>query len=278
MKLPHDDFGGLSRDLLRIAASRRDALRWFVGAAMVPLVGCGTSAANGADAAADAAPTDALGAGDSASGTCAVIPNETAGPYPGDGTNGPNALTATGVVRRDIRASFAGMTGTAEGVPLTVVLRLKNTNASCAPLAGLAVYLWHADRQGRYSLYSAGVTDQNYLRGVQVSEADGTVTFTTIVPGCYDGRFPHIHFEVFASAATATGGRGAIATSQLAIPAAVASAAYPTAGYEASVANFARTSLATDNVFSDGSSLQVPSAAGSVAAGFTLTLDVAIAR
>jgi protocatechuate 3,4-dioxygenase beta subunit len=279
MKNAHDEFGGLTRDLLLIEANRRDALRWFVGAAMIPIVGCGSNTATDAGTATEVATTTDTPTGtDAGSGTCGVIPPETAGPYPGDGTNGPNVLSATGVVRRDLRSSFAGMTGTAEGVPLTVVLRLKNTNGSCAALSGLAVYLWHADRQGRYSLYSAGVTDQNYLRGVQISEADGAVTFTTIVPGCYDGRFPHIHFEVFANAAMATQGRAAIATSQLALPVDLCNAAYAVAGYETSVTNFARTTLATDNVFRDGATLQLASASGSIAAGYTVTLDVGVAR
>lgn len=55
-----------------------------------------------------------------------------------------------------------------------------------------------------YSLYSSGITKQNFLRGVQVSDASGLVSFTTIFPGCYWGRWPHIHFEVYRSLALAT--------------------------------------------------------------------------
>src|SRR5258707_328357 len=86
---------------------------------------------------------------------CSVIPSETGGPYPGDGTNGPNVLTQSGIVRSDIRASF-GSAGTtiATGVPLTVTFQVVNTNASCAGLGGYAVYIWHCDAQGRYSMYS----------------------------------------------------------------------------------------------------------------------------
>ena len=57
--------------------------------------------------------------------------------------------------------------------------------------------MWHCDRLGRYSLYGAGVTNQNYLRGTQEADASGNVTFTSIFPGCYSGRWPHIHFEVY---------------------------------------------------------------------------------
>jgi protocatechuate 3,4-dioxygenase beta subunit len=41
------------------------------------------------------------------------------------------------------------------------------------------------------------VTTESYLRGVQVTDSNGQVTFTTIYPACYSGRWPHIHFEVF---------------------------------------------------------------------------------
>ena len=80
-------------------------------------------------------------------------------------------LTQSGVVRSDIRSSFGSMSGTASGVPLTITLKLVNTASSCASLEGLAVYLWHCTADGNYSLYSSGITNQNYLRGVQVSDA-----------------------------------------------------------------------------------------------------------
>jgi protocatechuate 3,4-dioxygenase beta subunit len=141
------------------------------------------------------------------------IPNETAGPYPGDGTNGPNVLVMSGVIRSDIRSSFGGMSGTAPGVPLTVILRLVSAS-TCQPLAGYAVYLWHCTRDGGYSLYTSGFTSQNYLRGIQDADASGQVTFQTIYPGCYSGRWPHIHFEVFPSLSTSNSAGNKVATSQ----------------------------------------------------------------
>ena len=79
--------------------------------------------------------------GSTASGTCSTIPEETGGPYPGDGTNGPNALTLSGIVRRDIRTSVGGATGTAGGIELTVKLTVIDA-AGCAPLEGYAgIYL-----------------------------------------------------------------------------------------------------------------------------------------
>src|SRR5207253_804792 len=143
---------------------------------------------------------------------CGKIPEETAGPFPGEGSNGPNVLNQTGVVRSDIRPSFAGLSGTADGTPLAIALTLVSA-ATCAPLAGYAVYIWHCDRLGRYSLYSAGATNQNYLRGVQAADANGKVAFTSIYPGCYAGRWPHIHFEVYRTLAAATSVTNKLATS-----------------------------------------------------------------
>ena len=184
-------------------------------------------------------------------------------------------LGASGVVRRDIRSSFAGLSGTADGVPLEIVLTIVSAS-TCAPLAGRAVYLWHCDRPGRYSLYSQGVTNQNYLRGVQEADANGRVTFTSIYPGCYAGRWPHIHFEVFPSLAAASNTANKTATSQIALPKSANDLVYAVAGYEASVRNAAQVTLASDNVFSDGSSLELATMSGSAAEGFTASLTVAV--
>lgn len=260
----HEDFGGLDRDLLLTGAvmRRRDLLRLFASAGALQLFGCAGS------------PTD-LGA-DPGDGSCSVIPTETAGPYPGDGSNGPNVLTQTGVVRSDIRSSFAGLSGTADGIPLDVTLTLVSTGNACAPLVGYAIYLWHCDRGGRYSLYSAGATDQNYLRGVQVTDANGQVTFQTIFPACYAGRWPHIHFEIYSSLALATSAGAKVKVSQLALPKATCDLVYATSGYEQSVTNLSQISLATDNVFSDGATHQIATMSGSVAAGYVATLEVGV--
>jgi protocatechuate 3,4-dioxygenase beta subunit len=211
-------------------------------------------------------------------GSCVVIPEETAGPYPGDGTNGPNVLTASGVVRSDITTSFAGLSGTAAGVPLKVKLTIIDS-ATCAPAKGYAVYLWHADQLGRYSLYSDGATNQNYLRGVQETDASGTVTFSTIFPGCYDGRWPHIHFEVYPSLAAAGDATKRIATSQLAMPMAQSELAYKAPGYTASPSNLAKVSLATDGVFGDDAAThELPSMTGSAANGFVSALSVTVSN
>jgi protocatechuate 3,4-dioxygenase beta subunit len=138
------------------------------------------------------------------------------------------------------------------------------------------VYLWHCDRQGRYSLYSSGVTNQNYLRGVQEGDSTGKVTFTSISPGCYAGRWPHIHFEVSRSLSAATSVANKVATSQIALPKAACDQVYATSGYSTSVTNLSQISLATDNVFSDGSALELATVSGSVSGGMTATLTVAV--
>lgn len=208
--------------------------------------------------------------------SCTVIPAETAGPYPGDGTNGPNVLTQSGVVRSDIRSSIGTAKGVATGVPLTIKLNVVDSKNSCKALAGAAVYLWHCDMNGLYSMYSQGVTAENYLRGVQATDANGTVTFTSIFPAAYSGRWPHIHFEIFPSLASATNGQNKLRVSQLALPDDVCKAVFATAGYSQSVTNHARTTLSSDNVFSDGVSLQTPTVTGNTTAGYVATLLVAV--
>jgi protocatechuate 3,4-dioxygenase beta subunit len=204
------------------------------------------------------------------------IPEETAGPFPGDGSNGVNVLTQSGIVRSDITGSIGPGSAVAAGVPLTIKLKVIDLSDDGKALAGAAVYLWHCDQEGRYSMYSDGVTGENYLRGIQKAGADGVVTFTSIYPAAYSGRWPHVHFEVYPSLEQATTSTTKLRTSQLALPEATNMAVYATAGYEASVANMSQTSLESDNVFSDGHSLQLAKVTGSVSGGYTANLTVPV--
>jgi protocatechuate 3,4-dioxygenase beta subunit len=211
---------------------------------------------------------------------CTLIPAETAGPYPGDGTNGPNALTQSGIVRSDIRSSF-GSSGSsaASGTLNTIRLRLVSTTSSaCGLVQGLAVYLWHCDATGGYSMYSSGVTGQNYLRGVQQTDANGEVVFTSIFPGCYSGRWPHIHFEIYAALADATTGTNALRVSQLALPQSSCSTVYAqSALYPGSASNLGQISLASDNVFGDDSAAyQLATVTGDNTNGYETTLEVGV--
>lgn len=284
----HDDYGGLHRDLHATAAAmnRRSLLRWAaragVGLGALPLIGCGGENLTAPTVQASTSTTTAMGTATSTSTdttvgitSCSRVPEETAGPYPGDGSNGPSVLGQSGVVRTDITSSFGGLVGTADGVALTLTMTLVSAT-TCEPLAGRAVYLWHCDRQGRYSLYTSGVTNQNFLRGVQATDADGRVTFTTIFPGCYTGRWPHFHFEVFPSTAAATSVSNKVATSQIALPKDVCDQVYALSTYPSSASNLSRISLASDNVFSDGVSLQLATVTGSVSGGFSASLSVAV--
>jgi protocatechuate 3,4-dioxygenase beta subunit len=293
---PHADLQ-LPFDLHRLAtqtAQRRRTLGWIAGAATWGLVGCGgeSSSDSGAvlvnDAAGTASTSTTVSTGTTGTtattgtSSCTLIPEETAGPYPGDGSNTSggalaNALALSGIVRKDIRASIGSASGVADGVPLSVQLRLVNANGRCARLAGYAIYLWHCDALGRYSMYSSGVTGENHLRGVQVTGSDGTAEFITVFPGCYAGRVPHIHFEVYRSSTTATSFANKLRTSQLALPPAACADVYNNVSlYSASVRNFAAISFASDNVFSDGVTTQLASVTGSRADGYVALLDVGI--
>ena len=249
-----------------------------ISAGLFTIVGCnpsGSSATGTPGATATAGASVAAGSSADAA-SCDIIPEETAGPFPGDGSNGPDVLSQTGVVRKDIRSSFGSSSGVAEGVPLSISLALQD-GVDCAPLAGAAVYVWHCDRAGDYSLYSQAAANENYLRGVQAAGDDGVVTFDSIFPACYQGRWPHIHFEVYPSLETANDEANKIATSQIALPKDVCDTVYATTGYEQSVQNLSRLSLQTDMVFADdGAVHQLGTMSGDVAKGYWVRLTVPV--
>jgi protocatechuate 3,4-dioxygenase beta subunit len=267
---------GLQADVATLVGRRRVLQLLGLAGVGAFIAACAPAAVSSATASAAASASSGTSAGTGEA--CApVIPEETAGPFPGDGTNGPDVLSQSGVVRSDITTSFGGSTGTAEGVPLTIRLLVQDEANACEPLAGAAVYLWHCDREGRYSLYSSGAEDQNYLRGVQAAGDDGIVTFTSIFPACYQGRWPHIHFEVYPSLEAAAAAGNRIATSQVALPEAISREVYAQPGYEQSVTNLHQVSLATDMVFADDAAEhQLGTISGSVADGLTVELAVPV--
>lgn len=294
----HDHDRGLDHDLRqieRIRLGRRNMLGWMAsagGAAIITACGGSGSSSTASTVTVSGTTTTTTTTTTAtptpsptpASTTCTVYATETNGPYPADGTNTSpgstsNVLTVSGITRTDIRSSFIGSTTVAAGVPVTFTITVVDANNSCAPLAGYAVYLWHADRDGRYSLYD--LPAETYLRGLQVTDANGQCTFTTIFPGCYAGRYPHIHFELFTTVGNATGGRFARLISQFALPAAACSTVYASTGYTTSATNFRSVSIANDNVFSDNSAAQITAMTmamtGSVSAGYAATATVAIA-
>jgi protocatechuate 3,4-dioxygenase beta subunit len=257
---------GLGFDVGTLLSRRRLLAVLGLGAASVGLAACGGRGS-----------TSSSASSSSAASSAGEIPDETAGPYPGDGSNGPDVLEQSGIVRSDIRASSGEYSGTAEGVPMTLEITVSDLANGGVPFEGAAVYVWHCTREGGYSLYSSGIEDQNYLRGVQVADADGLVRFTSVFPACYDGRWPHVHFEVYPDQAAITDSANAIATSQLALPQDACEAVYATTGYEASVATLSRVSLSGDNVFGDDDGAgQLATVTGDVTGGYTVRLAVGI--
>ena len=258
---------------------RRAVVRLFAGLTLLPFAGCSRSNAG------------VTGAGTLTSGTatsggpttksqrsCSEIPEETTGPFPANGSDGINALELDGIVRTDIRSSIGPGRAVAEGVGLTLTFELLDTSASCAPLPGYVVYVWHSDRDGHYSMYSPPIERESYLRGVQAADANGRVTFTTIFPAAYSQRWPHVHFEIYPSLEEATSFRNKLTTSQLALPKDVCEAVYATPGYEASRRNLSEISIEADPVFNDGVALQLPTITGNMTDGYVATLVVGIAR
>lgn len=249
---------------------RRRLLQLAGGFGLAALVGCSSNDDG------DAASTTSAGAG--TPGACEEIAEETAGPFPADGSNGPDVLTEQGVVRQDITSSFGSATGTADGIPLRILVTVTDAAVGCAAKEGMAVYVWQCDREARYSMYPDGAERANYLRGVQPTDDTGTAIFDSIFPGAYRGRWPHIHFEVHRDVDAATSGATPLATSQIALPADACEAAYATKGYEASKTTFAETPLEQDSVFGDdGAVHQLGTVTGRADEGFIVSLTVPVA-
>lgn len=288
-RLEHDDFGGLRRDVAGLVG-RRHALLLFGAAGLTGILASCSSSSNAnssssisaassstaATTAGETTTTAAATTGSTASGAGpsagAEIPDETGGPFPADGTNGPNMLTEAGIERADITTSMGEYSGTAEGVPATFQLTVVDAGTGAA-MPGAAIYMWHCTADGKYSTYE--LEDQNYLRGVLETDDAGRVAFESIFPGCYSGRWPHCHFEVYSTIGEATSGREAIKTSQLALAEADCIAVYTDSRYGNSQANLDRLSLDSDNVFRDGWTDQLATAAGDLN-GYTVSLLIRV--
>lgn len=244
--------------------TRRTALRRLGGltALGLPLLlpGCGggegesVSGASSGDAAGSGGSSGSTG-GSASSGSCVLIPEETDGPFPLYST-----LSNSAMYRADVTEGRAG-------VPLALALNVVDVNDACAPISNVDVYIWHCDRDGNYSGYS-GSQGETFMRGIQTTDADGKVAFTTIYPGWYSGRITHIHLQVYL-------GSTRRATTQLAFPLDVTSAVYGSSLYPKGQ-NTSVTSFARDGIFSDGESTQLFAMSGSVAAGYTGALQIGI--
>ncbi|GAA2785197.1 intradiol ring-cleavage dioxygenase [Crossiella cryophila] len=257
---------GLGFDLGTLLSRRRVLGLFGLGAAGLALSACTPSATGTAPASTSAA-----------AASLAEIPEETAGPFPGDGSNGPDVLAQSGIVRGDIRSSFGSASATATGVPLTLELSIVDLGNGGRPFQGAAVYVWQCDALGRYSMYSDGVREENYLRGVQIADAEGRVRFQSIYPACYPGRWPHIHFEVYPDRNSITEVANVLVTSQVALPKDASEAVYAQPGYEQSGPTFRQVSLERDSVFrDDGGVSQLAKVTGAVGTGYTAVLRVGV--
>jgi len=146
--------------------TRRQALQLFTAPFLLGLAGCAPG-----DSAADDTPI---------TGSCVVRPELTEGPFYVD----------TDLVRPDIRAGKAG-------VPLDLTFNVSRVvgGDTCEAIEGALVDVWHTDAGGVYSGVGRA-SGERFLRGIQPTDADGSASFTTIYPGWYRGRTPHIHFKV----------------------------------------------------------------------------------
>ena len=196
--------------------------------------------------------------------SCTVTSTETAGPYP---TKSPSSYVRSNIVDGQ------------SGVPLTVKITIANTNNSCAALSGALVDIWHCTAVGYYSEYvvnpgggytSVDYTSSHFLRGRQTTDSSGLVTFTSIFPGWYSGRAPHIHVHVYNSSGTS------LLITQIAFPSDICNTVYTTAtDYKAHGTQ--DTSNTSDTIFSDSLSNELATVTGSVSAGYTLTHTVYVA-
>jgi protocatechuate 3,4-dioxygenase beta subunit len=152
-----------------------------------------TDAPASATAATVAVPTMTPASGVATLPSCVVRPALTEGPY----------FVDEMLNRSDVR-SDPGTGAVSDGAKLLLAFRVSQiSGADCVPLAGAQVDIWHCDAAGVYSDAtdrSFNTKGQKFLRGYQVTDANGLVTFTTIYPGWYPGRAVHIHFKIRADA------------------------------------------------------------------------------
>jgi len=197
----------------------------------------------------------------SSSSSCTVAPTETEGPFP---TKAPASY-----VRSDI-------TDGRTGYKMTAKLTIGNTNNSCAGLANAIVDIWHCDADGNYSEYggsgmqSTNLQSVHFLRGRQVTDANGLVTFTSIFPGWYSGRATHIHVHIYNASGKS------LKVTQIAFPEGTGSALSLVNGYNKGMSGYTYNSR--DNVFSDDSAgVQIATVTGNTTDEFDLAIKLNVA-
>jgi protocatechuate 3,4-dioxygenase beta subunit len=229
---------------------RREALAILGATGAVFAVGCAGESPISPGTVASAADTTTTGTGTATGAACAVTPTETVGPYP----------SLVDLFRSDIRE---GKSGTQLDLTITVV----NTAASCAPLANVNVEIWQCDASGNYSQYGSERA-QTYLRGIQTTDANGRVTFTTIYPGWYQGRATHIHVEV-------TRNGQSLKVTQIAFPDSTNNEVHGTGVYASRGSN--PTTNTRDNIFADSLNAELATVSGNPSSGYTATFTIGLA-
>lgn len=227
---------------------RRRALRMIgaAGAAAVAAAACSST-----EASTPTGPAGSSGStGGSTNGVCAVTPSETVGPFP----------SLSDLVRSDIREGKPG-------TDLTLTVKVVNVSNGCAPVSGVNVEIWQCDTSGNYSSYGSEV-GKTYLRGLQTTNANGEVTFTTLYPGWYQGRATHIHVEVKRNGQS-------LKVTQMAFPDSVNNDVHATGVYAGRGSN--PTTNARDGIFADSLASELVTPVGSPSAGYTATFQVGIA-
>jgi len=228
---------GVKRISVASMLKRREVLSFIGGTAAVSLVGClrGQSV-SGATSSTQTPARSAI----ATAPTCVVKPQQTEGPY----------FVDEKLNRSDIRSDPSDGS-VKQGVPLRLVLHVSQLDgSSCKPLSGATVDIWHCDALGVYSDVSDrsfSTVGKKFLRGYQVTDANGTVEFVTIYPGWYPGRTVHIHFKIRTDSAS---GRGYEFTSQLYFDDALTDRVYAQAPYAARGQRTQRNDR--DGIFQDG--------------------------
>jgi protocatechuate 3,4-dioxygenase beta subunit len=225
--------------------SRRQAILTIGGAGAALGFGCGGSSPTSPETTPATTTTPTTG-----SSACAVTPSETAGPFP----------SLTDLIRSDIREGRSGTT-------LTLTITVVNSSNNCSPVPNANVEIWQCDAAGNYSQYGSQ-TAQTYLRGIQTTNGDGQVTFTTVYPGWYQGRATHIHVEVVRNGVSSK-------VTQIAFPESVNAAVYATGVYASRGSN--PTANARDGIFADSLDSEVASVSGDATNGYTASFRVGIA-
>jgi len=195
-----------------------------------------------------------------------------------EGEEGPNFVndSGAGYLRSNLLTNLDG-SSSQPGVPLALTLVVQDSKNNCAPLAGVQVDIWSCNATGVYSGEASERTaSDNWLRGYQLTDASGRVTFNTIVPGWYSGRTTHIHLRLRSTYdSSASGGTN---TTQLFFDQSIVNGIYTSVAPYAS-RGASPTTNAGDRVFAqEQHSTGVLSLTGSAASGFaaTYTIDLPI--